>query len=301
MKQNSQHQQGIISIAAAFSFWGIVVVFWKQLTPYNSVELIIHRIIWSFLLLIITIGFRGNLRVLLRAFSDWHLIRLHLVNGVLMTLNWLAYVYAVTHGQILQGSLAYFIVPILNTSMGLVLLGERLNRLQWIAITLATLGVLNEIFQFGKVPWLALIMAFTFAFYGLRKTRSKLGPMTALAMETGLLFPFAIAGLIYFHLSSNATMDFGSVQDRCWMLSVGLITIIPLLLFAYGAKRIQLTTIGVFQFLAPSITFFLGVFVYDEPFPLSKMITFALIWISLILYMLHLFKNRRIIKLPLPQ
>jgi chloramphenicol-sensitive protein RarD len=301
MKPDSQHQQGLVSIAAAFAFWGIVVVFWKHLSPYNSIELIIHRIIWSFLLLIVTIGFRGNLKLLWHAFSDWKLIRLHLLNSILLALNWFSYVYAVTHGQILQGSLAYFMVPILNTSMGLLILGERLNRLQWAAIALATFGVLNEIVQFGKIPWLALIMAVTFAFYGLNKTRSNLGPMTSLAMETGLLFPVAVAALVHFQLSSGATVDLSRVHDEFWMVSAGFITVVPLLLFAYGAKRIQLTTIGIFQFLAPSITFLLGVFVYGEPFPPSKMITFVLIWIALILYLIHLFKKQRTIRPPLPQ
>ena len=301
MQHDSQHRQGLISIALAFWLWGVVVVYWKQLAQYDSAELILHRFIWSFLILLVAIWTRGDLRSFWNSFRNWQLVRLHLINGLLISVNWFSYVYAVNHDQILQGSLAYFMVPILNTAMGLIFLKERLNRLQWAAIILATLGVTNEIVQFGRIPWLALLMAFTFGFYGLSKTRSELGPVRALAMETGLLLPFALGALVFLHVTSRATADLTRAVPLLWMISVGFITVAPLLLFAYGAKRIQLTTIGVFQFLAPSITFSVGVWMYGEPFPASKMITFSLIWVALLIYLVHLFRKQRAPKAPLPQ
>lgn len=301
MKHDSQHRQGLFSIALAFWLWGVVVVYWKQLAQYDSAELILHRFIWSFFILLIAIWLRGDLRSFWNTFRDWRLVRLHLINGLLISINWFAYVYAVNHDRVLESSLAYFIVPILNTAMGLIFLKERLNRLQWAAIILATLGVTNEIVQFGSVPWLALLMAFTFGFYGLRKTRSELGPVRALAMETGLLLPLVLGALIFLYTTSRATVDLTQTVPLLWMISAGFITVTPLLLFAYGAKRIQLTTIGVFQFLAPSITFFVGVFIYGEPFTPSKMITFSLIWVALAIYLVHLFKKQRVPKTPLPR
>lgn len=290
---SNQQQQGLMAIASAFAFWGIAVIFWKDLTGYNSIELTIHRLLWAFLILLVTIIIRGNLKVFLKAFLHWKWVKLHLLNGLLITVNWVAYVYAITHEQILQGSLAYFMVPILNTCMGFFVLKEQLNRLQWTAIALATIGVINEIWQFGQVPWLALLMAFSFAIYGMNKTRSPLDPISALAMETGLMLPLALGALIYYQRFGTSTIDLTQPHDWFWMASTGLITTIPLLLFAYGAKRIQLTTIGILQFLAPTIKFFLGVFLYGEAFPASKKITFALIWIALALYIYNLFSRQR--------
>ena len=225
MKQDSQHRQGLISIALAFWLWGVVVIFWKQLDSYDSVELILHRFIWSFLILIAALWLRGDLGSFWKSFHDWRLVRLHFINGLLISCNWFAYVYAVNHDKVLESSLAYFIVPVLNTAMGLLFLKERLNRLQWAAITLATLGVLNEIVQFGSVPWLAVVMASTFGFYGLRKTRSELGPVRALAMETGATTPrrHRLVGLSPRHLQGDsrslptnppALDDFGGIHHR---------------------------------------------------------------------------------------
>ncbi len=289
MNNRSQQQKGLFSVALAFAVWGIVVIFWKQLGAFGSIELIIHRLIWGFVFASLTVFLRGNLSVLLNALKDRRQIRIHFINGTLITINWLSYVYAITHNHILEGSLAYFMVPILNTAMGFLILKERLRPLQWIAISLATLGVANEIIQFGRLPWLALIMAFTFAFYGMNKTKSELGPLTSLTMEITLILPFALVALVLLHVKGMTVMDPTSSQDWLWMMATGIITIVPLILFAFGAKRIQLTTIGVFQFIAPTLKFFLGVFLYHEAFSSSKLITFALIWIALAIYLYHLF------------
>jgi len=282
-----------MAVGFAFAIWGVVVIFWKQLEGYGSVELIIHRLIWGIFFGTITIWFRGNFGTLWKALHNKRQIRIHLINGLLITVNWLSYVYAVTHDHILQGSLAYFMVPILNTAMGFLILKERLSTLQWIAISLATLGVANEIIQFGQLPWLAILMALTFAFYGMNKTRSELGPLTSLTMEMILMLPIAVVTLIILYVKGYSTVDPHSIHDWLWMMCTGVITIIPLVLFAFGARRIQLTTIGVFQFLAPSIKFFLGVFLYGEAFPTSKLITFAFIWVALAIYLFHLFGSKK--------
>jgi chloramphenicol-sensitive protein RarD len=291
-------QHGMAAIAAAFIFWGVVVIFWKQVAHVHSLELIAHRLLWGFLILLVTVSLRGTLPLVTGALRDPSLLRLHLVNAVLLTANWLAYVHAVTHNQILQGSLAYFMVPILNTLMGCIFLKEKLNRSQWIAISLATCGVANEILHFGKVPWLALLMAFTFAWYGMNKVRSTLGPLTSLTLETGLLAPLAVAGIVIFQLQESRTTDLTCASDLAWMFSTGAITVVPLLLFAYGARRIPLTTIGIFQFLAPSVKFGLGVFVYGEAFPVSKVFTFALIWCALGIYVASLVHRKMTTPLP---
>jgi chloramphenicol-sensitive protein RarD len=298
IEQNSNQNYGMIGIATAFIFWGVVVIFWKQVAHVHAVELIVHRLVWGFLILLITVSIRGTLPNLIQALRSRSLVQLHLGNSILLTANWLAYVYAVTHEQILQGSLAYFMVPILNTVMGCLFLKENLSRTQWIAIALATAGVCNEIIHFGEIPWLALVMAFTFAWYGMNKARSTLGPLTALTLETGLLTPLALAGMLWFQFNPAKTIDLLQLSDLLWMLSTGVITVIPLLLFAYGARRIPLTTIGIFQFLAPSVKFGLGVFVYGEPFPVSKVITFALIWCALAVYIASMIRRKPAPPLP---
>jgi len=285
--------QGLAATAGAFGVWGFVVVFWHELGRFGSLELVFYRFVFSFLWLLLLIRMRGTWPLLVESMRDPKRVRLHLVNGILISTNWFAYVYAVTHEKVLEGSLAYFMVPILNTAMGYLILKERLTRLQLTAILCATVGVLNEIIQFGAVPWLALVMAGTFAIYGMNKTRSPLGPVTALAMETGLLLPLAMVGLLWMHLAGSATVSVTNGSDLLWMAATGLVTITPLLLFAFGAKRVQLTTIGVFQFIAPSIKFALGVFLYGEPFPPSKLITFLFIWTALGIYLLHLFRSRK--------
>lgn len=289
--ESNQQRQGLLAVSFAFAIWGIVVVFWKQLEAFGSVELILHRLLWGFGFGLLLVKLRGKLPEYLTAIRDRRQLRIHFINGLLITSNWLAYVYAITHEHILEGSLAYFMVPILNTAMGFFLLKERLRPLQWIAISLASLGVLNEILQFGRVPWLALIMAITFACYGMNKTRSELGPLTGLTLEITLMLPLAAVGFVWLFLSGQAVANPAQAGDWLWMMATGLITLTPLVLFAFGARRIQLTTIGVFQFLAPTIKFLIGVFLYHEPFNASKLITFAFIWIALILYLVHLFSH----------
>jgi chloramphenicol-sensitive protein RarD len=291
--EQTQQQGGLIATAGAFAIWGIVVVFWKQLGAYGSLELILHRLLWGCFFGVAILALRGTLPQFLAAFGNRRQLRIHFINGILISVNWLAYVYAITHDHILEGSLAYFMVPILNTAMGFLILKEKLRKLQWIAIALATLGVLNEVLQFGRIPWLALIMAVTFAIYGMNKTRSELGPVTALTLEITLMLPFAIIAWVVLGFQGSLVADPASPADWGWMMATGIITIVPLILFAYGARRIQLTTIGLFQFIAPSIKFFLGVFLYKEPFDTTHLITFAFIWVALAVYLAHLFRRAR--------
>ena len=288
-----QQRQGMLAVFCAFSIWGIVVIFWKQLEAYGSLELILHRLVWGFLFAFLVVCLKGNLPSYLAAMCNGRQLRIHFINGLLISVNWLCYVYAITHGHILEGSLAYFMVPIFNTAMGFFILKEKLKPLQWVAISLATLGVLNEIIQFGRLPWLALIMATTFAFYGMNKSKSELGPVTSLTMEITLMLPLAALGFVYIYAKGIAVVSPLSIHDWLWMAATGIITITPLILFAYGAQRIQLTTIGVFQFFAPSIKFFLGVYLYHEAFSSSKLFTFSLIWIALAIYLFHLFTQER--------
>ena len=291
--ESQQHKQGLTAVSLAFGIWGIVVLFWKQLEHYGSVELILYRLLWGFAFGLALVSLRGTFPDYLAALRSARQLRIHLFNGLLITANWLAYVYAITHEHILEGSLAYFMVPILNTAMGFLLLKERLRPLQWIAITCASFGVLNEVIQFGRIPWLALIMAGTFAWYGMNKTKSELGPLTGLTLEITLMLPLAMIGFVWLFLSGQAVANPTQPGDWIWMMSTGLVTLTPLVLFAYGARRIQLTTIGVFQFLAPTIKFAIGVFVYHEPFTSSKLITFAFIWVALVLYLIHLFQRHK--------
>ena len=247
-------------------------------------ELIAHRIVWSLLFLFGVLAWQKNFAALRPAFASARMIGLNLTSSLLLAANWTVYVWAVNRGQVIETSLGYFLVPLANVGLGSLLLHERLRPLQWLAIGCAALGVGLVLFRVGHVPWVALALAGTWASYGLLKKKSTLGPIAGLTVETLLLFPLAVALLLWWqHTGVGA---FGRVDARThgFMLTAGIVTAVPLLLFAFGAQRIRLTTLGLLQYLAPTVQFFIGVFIYRETFDAARMQAFAFIWCGLALY-----------------
>lgn len=276
--------RGALAATAAFLIWGLVPVYWKQLSSVAPLELITHRIVWSLLFLLGVIGWQGNFPALRAAFLSPWLVGLNLFSSLLLATNWTVYVWAVNSGHVIESSLGYFLVPLVNVTLGSLLLHERLRPLQWTAIGCAALGVGFLLFRVGHVPWIALSLAVTWAGYGLLKKKSSLGAITGLTVETLLLFPVAAGLLLWWNHTGEGALGRVDAWHHVLVLIVGVVTAVPLLLFAYGAQRIRLTTLGLLQYLAPSVQFLLGYFLYREPFDAARLQAYGFIWCGLALY-----------------
>ncbi|MBI2813594.1 MAG: EamA family transporter RarD [Opitutae bacterium] len=276
--------RGALAATASFLIWGVVPVYWKQMQGVSALELITHRIAWSLLFLLGVLWWQNNLRALRPAFTESRTFGLILLSSVLLAVNWVVYIWAVNSGHVIESSLGYFLVPLVNVALGSLLLQERLRPPQWIAIGFAAAGVGVLLTRAGHVPWIALTLAGTWAGYGLLKKRSALGSIAGLTVETILLFPLAAGLLLWWHHTGEGALGRVDLRLHLYILSVGVVTAIPLLLFAYGAQRIRLATLGLLQYLAPSVQFLIGWLVYREPFDAARLQAFGLIWCGLALY-----------------
>jgi chloramphenicol-sensitive protein RarD len=286
-------QSGAIAAAAAFLFWGVVPIYWKQMQGVSAAELIAHRIVWSLFFLIGVVAWQGNFAALRPGFAGVRAVGLNLLAGILLTLNWGVYVWAVNEGHVIETSLGYFLVPLCNVAVGSLVLHEKLRPLQWTAIALAAIGVLLLLVRVGHIPWVALSLAFTWTSYGLLKKKSALGPIAGLTVETLLLFPIAATLLLWWHHTGEGALGRIDARTQAFVLSAGVVTAVPLVLFAYGAQRIRLTTLGLLQYLAPTTQFFIGLYIYREPFDAARLQAFGLIWIGLVIYTADAFWTQR--------
>ena len=275
--------RGIALGASAYLLWGVLPIFWKALDTVDSLEILAHRIIWSVVLLGAIVRLRRSWSQI-RNLDRGSLIRL-LIAGSLLTLNWATYIWAVNNGHIVESSLGYFINPLLNVALGVIILRERLDRAQWVAIGIATAGVGYMTITAGSLPWIALVLATSFAVYALlKKQMVALGPFESLTVEITLV---VIPALIFVAaLAFNGEGSFGSAGPRTTILLIltGVATALPLLLFGAAATRIPLSTIGLLQYIAPSMQFLIGVFVYDEFVGRDRLIGFILVWLALAIY-----------------
>ena len=276
--------RGTLTAAASFLLWGILPIYWKQLEGISAFELIAHRVTWSLVFLLVVLAHRHAFGALRPPFTQARLFGLNLLSSVLLAVNWTVYVWAVNSGHIIETSLGYFLSPLGNVALGYLLLHERPRLLQWSAIALAAVGVGLLLLRVGRVPWIALTLAGTWGGYGILKKKSALGPLVGLTVEALLLLPFAVAMLLWqAHTGAGALGRVGAWQQGL-VLSAGLVTAIPLLLFADGAQRIRMTTLGLLQYLSPTVQFFLGLLLYHEAFDTGHLQAFALIWGGLALY-----------------
>jgi chloramphenicol-sensitive protein RarD len=277
-------RSGALAATLGYVLWGLVPIYWKQLEGISALELIAHRLVWSLLFLLVLVGVQGGFR---EVFSGIHRdggLGRNVLSSVLLTVNWLVYVWGVNTGQVIECSLGYFLVPLVNVAVGRWLLHEHLRRLQWIAIAFAAVGVAVMIFQLGRPPWIALVLAGTWGGYSLMRKQSPLGSLTGLTVETLLLTPLAIAFLVWQHQTGAGALGRVDGRTHLLILSAGVITALPLLLFAFGARRIRMTTLGLLQYIAPSVQLMIGVWIYHEPFSRSRALGFGFIWAALALY-----------------
>jgi len=280
MQQTEQHTKSIFLAIAAFVWWGLGPLYFKLLSSVEPLEIMAHRIVWSLFFLLLAIRLLKKPFRFFEIFKTPSLLIGLTVSSVLISANWLIYVWAIANNQVLEVSLGYFINPLVSVALGLFFLGEKLNTRQTIALLLVVLAVINQVWQFGALPWLSLSLAFTFGFYGLIRKKLAIDSFNGLLMEVVIIFPFALAFLLWpSNLESPMTVDWLQVV---LLILTGIITIVPMALFAASVKVIQLSTIGFIQYLAPSITFILAVFVFHEPLRSGQMFSFLLIWIALI-------------------
>lgn len=256
-------------------------------------ELIAHRITWSLVFLFGVLAWQKKFASLRPAFASPRAAGRTLLSSLLLTVNWTVYVWAVNGGHILETSLGYFLVPLMNVALGALVLHEKLRRLQWAAIALAALGVAVLLARVGHVPWIALTIAGSWTAYGLLKKNSAQGSIAGLTAETLILFPVAAGLLLWWHHTGAGALGRVDLRTHGFVLTAGVVTAVPLLLFAYGAQRLRLTTLGLLQYLAPSAQFLIGLFVYHEPFDPARFQAFALIWAGLALYTADTFWAQR--------
>jgi chloramphenicol-sensitive protein RarD len=287
----SQQFFGVLFGLAAFMAWGFLPAYWKQMQVVSPLEILCHRIVWSCIFLALIISFQKRWGEV-RSIGNSATLKGLVLSGFLIGLNWFVYIWAVNSGRVVETSLGYYINPMINVLIGYLLLGERFSRLQCFAVFFALAGVVYSLVAYGSLPMFALTLAVTFSLYGYCRKKSPVAPIPGLFVETIVLFVPALGYILYRAVFFD-TYFLKDLQLTLWMVGAGVVTSLPLLWFAASAKRLNLSTIGILQYLAPSIAFVLGVFVYKEAFTRHNLITFGCIWIGVFLYIWEpLFKNR---------
>lgn len=284
--------KGLLTALTAFLVWGFFPLYFKLLKQYDATEIIGHRIIWTFLviLVIMAVGRKWQWLDTIRREPKW--LGYTLISGVLIGLNWLTYVWAVNHDHILEASLGYFIGPLMGVLLSLVVLKERLRTLQWVAIGLAVVGVMVQLIKLGNLPWISLVLAGTFSVYGLMHRHNPLDALSAMFIETFLLVPVFI-GWLATHDVASSHLDFWLSPAILMLMIAGPITLIPLLMYNKATKMVAFSLLSFMNYLTPSLIFLLAIFYYHEPFNVYTLITFGFIWAGLACFSADLIKNRK--------
>ena len=274
--------KGILSAGAAFTLWGVFPVYLRLLKQVPAPEILSHRVVWSVVLLLVILAVRRQWQWLHSVRQRPQIVLAFVASAALLGANWVVYIWAVNSDRVIDASLGYFITPLFNVLFGIVL-GERLRPPQWIAILLAACGVLWLTISAGQLPWIGLVLAITFSLYGVIRKTAALGALEGLSVETAVLLPVAAGFLLL--PDSGSSQAFGTTTTLTLLLiAAGPVTAVPLLLFAYGARRIPLSLVGVLQYIGPSLQLLLGVLLYQEPFDGHKLTGYALIWSGLIVF-----------------
>jgi chloramphenicol-sensitive protein RarD len=275
---------GLLMAATAYVLWGLFPLYFKLLAGVPPLEILMHRMLWSLLFLGAVLASRRQWRWLVDTLRRPLVLAGFAVSALMLAGNWFLYIWSINHGRIIDASLGYFITPLVNVLFGYAFLGERLRRMQWAAVTLAALGVVWLALQSGHPPWIGLTLAATFGTYGLLRKTAALGALEGLSLETLLLSPLALGYLGWLIWSAQNTFA-GAPESTRWLLAAaGPITAIPLLMFAAGARRIPLATLGLLQYIGPSLQLLLGVWLYHEQFGAARLAGFAVVWSALLVY-----------------
>ncbi len=277
----SEENAGVGYAVGAYLLWGFLPLYWHKVHEVPALEMTAHRTLWCVVLLglaTLVRGRTGEIAAILRTPSTrWTLV----ATSLLITVNWTLFMYALVTDQVVESSLGYYMTPVLNFAFGIILMRERPSRLRMFCIALATCGVLVQLFAFGRLPWLALGLAITFGFYGYFRKKAPVAAMDGLLVETGLMLPAALALIVWWYVHGTGLFLIGNVKRDALLVVGGALTIAPLALFAAAMRRVRMTTMGFLQYMAPTISLIVAVFILNEPFDLGDLISFGFIWAAI--------------------
>lgn len=278
---------GIVYAALAYLSWGLFPLYFRQVAAVPALEVVLHRTLWSLVFVLALLAMRRQWAWMREVLRQPRVLGAFALSALLLAANWLTYVWAVNNGHVVDASLGYFILPLVNVALGYVFLHERPRPGQWLAVTVAAAGVLWLTVLTGRLPWIALVLALSFGFYGLLRKVAVLGALEGLTLETVLLAPVTMAVLGAWAWQGQGALVQGDASTLGWLVLAGPVTAIPLLWFAAGARRIPLATMGILQYIAPSLQLALGVWLFHEAFDVSRLAGFVLIWAALLVYTLE--------------
>ena len=286
-------KRGPLLAAGAYLLWGMLPIYWHALAGVPALEILLHRIVWSLVVVLVLLALRKEWRWLADGLRHPAVFRVFLITAALLAVNWLVYLWANNNGHIVETSLGYFITPLVSVVLGLLVLHERMRPGQWLSVAIAALGVLVLVLTAGGTLWISLLLALSFGFYGLLRKTARLGSLEGLTVEMAILFLPALAYLLYLSSSAQAAFGAGDASITTLLAFSGVVTAVPLLLFASGARLVPLTTLGLLQYIAPTMQFCIGVFIYHEPFDQARLLGFSIVWFALAVYSAEGFRHRR--------
>lgn len=293
--------KGIWYAAGAYSIWGMFPIYFKWLQHVPALQIVSHRIVWSFLILVGIVLHGTPWRAFRAKALNARVLCIYAAAALLIATNWLVYVWAVNAGRIVETSLGYFITPLVNVFLGVLFLRERLRPWQWVAIALAGAGIFYVALSYGALPWIALTLAFSFGTYGLIKKTAPLGAVHGLTLETGVLLLPALVYLLYVESGGRGAFLHADPLSDLLLVGAGVITMIPLLLFASATQRIPLSLLGILQYITPTLQFLLGVLVYGEPFARAQLIGFGIVWAALVIFSVEGYWKHRTPPVSIPE
>lgn len=282
-------RKGVLSAFASYVAWGVMPLYWKALAGVPAVQILSHRVVWALVFNVILLSVLRRWSWVRSVIKDGKLLLLLAASSALLSINWLVYIWAVNSGHVVETSLGYFINPLVNVALGVIFFKERLRTGQWLAIASAAAGVIFLTIQNGSLPWIALALAASFGAYGALRKIARLDSLEGLTMETALIAPFAAAFLLFTGVGGSST----SVTQSALLLGAGAVTAIPLLLFSVGVRSIPMTTLGLLQYIAPTLQFLIGALIYHEPFDATRAVGFGAVWLALAIYTIEGLATRR--------
>jgi chloramphenicol-sensitive protein RarD len=286
--------KGVLAGLGAYTLWGLFPIYWKLLEQVPAIEILAHRIVWSLAFIVLLLFLQRDWLWLKQTIHNRRTLAIYTLAAILLSINWFTYIWAVNAGYVVEASLGYFINPLVNFLLGVIFFKEKLRGGQVAAVVLAVLGVVYLTVSYGSLPWISLVLAFTFGSYGLIKKTAPLESMHGFSLETGVLFLPALGFLLYRGASGMGAFMQQGMASTLLLILAGPVTSIPLLMFGYAARSIPLSMLGFIQYITPTLQFMLGVFVYNEPFPTSRLVGFSIIWLALLLYSIEGLRfNRR--------
>ncbi|PKG56778.1 EamA family transporter RarD [Shewanella sp. Choline-02u-19] len=291
--QDIEHRKGITFAICAYTLWGFAPLYFKLLTDVSATEILLHRVLWSFVFVALLMSLFGGFSRVRQLLKKPKQLAVLCITSLLIAANWLLFIWAVNNDHMLDASLGYFINPLVNVFLAMLFLGERLRKLQWAAVSLAAIGVSVQLISFGSIPLVSLALAGSFACYGLLRKKVNVDAKTGLLVETAILMPIALIYLLSNMGDSMTHLLNNDMHLNLLLLAAGVVTTVPLLCFSAAAVRIPFTMLGFFQYIGPSIMFILAVNLFNEPFDIEKGITFAFIWAALALFTVDMFYKRK--------